>query len=291
MPPKTDLQISIIILNWNTPIDTAECVASILGHTSHDSYEIIVIDSGSAAGERDTMRERAESFPDIVRTVYLPDNIGFAAGCNYGASIARGDYFEFLNSDTTVGRNWLQAKLKIFNKYVHVGGVTSRIYENDCFVYSGRHQHLKTLHGASMMISRSAWKRVGSFDAGNFSPFCSEELDWSYRARKMGFKLLLSPKSIVFHHGSVSIDKYANSNQTLYIRLRNRMRFRLFNYGITDWLYKAEQKQFAREFYHAIRDGYLFLLVKAWMTNIYDIRHVLSERQIRRERRNQFRIG
>ena len=283
-------RISIIILNWNTPEDTIKCVESILCNTTYDAYEIILIDNGSEKERKEELEKHTGVLPDSVRIIYLPENIGFAAGCNYGASVATGEYFEFLNSDTTVERNWLSEKFKTFSHEPYVGGVTSRLFENSNFVYTDQKQYLKTLHGASMMISRSAWERVGEFDEKNFSPFCSEELDWSYRARSMGYKLLLSPKSIVYHHGSQSIKNYAENKKTLFIRLRNRMRHRLFNYSVDDCLDKKEVKQVLREFYHAGRDGYLVLLLKAWLINIYHIGNVLNEREARRKKRSKYKV-
>jgi len=283
-------QISIIILNWNTPEDTIKCIESILRNTIFDSYEIIVIDNGSDRKEKEKIKERSKTLPDFVKIIYLPKNLGVPAGYNCGVSVAKGKYFEIMNSDTTVEKDWLKEKLNTFLSEPNVAGVTSRLFEDNCYVYSDQKQYLKTLHGASMMISRLVFERVGEFDAKNFSPLYSDELDWSYRARRMGFKLLLSPKSVVYHHCSQSAKKYSDNKTMLYIRLRNRMKHRLFNYTINDWLDKNEFKQFTREFYHSIRDGYLFLLIKAWMTTIFDIQTVIYERIGRRKRRNRFKI-
>ena len=80
------MELSIIMINYNTPELTAQAVESILKTTHQVSYEILVIDNSS---ERDK-EYRPEALPAPVKVFYGIENKGFGNACNLGAEKAEG---------------------------------------------------------------------------------------------------------------------------------------------------------------------------------------------------------
>jgi glycosyltransferase involved in cell wall biosynthesis len=86
-PAVRDPQVSIIIPVYNNDRLTIECLTSILKHTKNMSYEIIVIDDGSAEKTKDVLSQ-------IKNIIYLrnPQNLEFLLSCNCAAQKARGKF-------------------------------------------------------------------------------------------------------------------------------------------------------------------------------------------------------
>ena len=97
------MDVSIIIVNWNTKDLLRACLASVFGQTQGIGYEVIVVDNDSSDGSAEMIRAE---FP-LVRLIVNEENRGFAAANNQGIAIASGRYVLLLNSDTVVYNNWL----------------------------------------------------------------------------------------------------------------------------------------------------------------------------------------
>ena len=95
------MQLSIIIINFNTYQLTVDCISSILRHTKEVDYEIILVDNFPMI---DYKQGFLELFPSLQ---YLRSdrNIGFGRANNLGMSIAKGDFLLLLNSDTLIKDN------------------------------------------------------------------------------------------------------------------------------------------------------------------------------------------
>ena len=238
-------------------------------------YEIILIDQGSCENEVELLRPLEQV--SGVEIHYLDKNLGYAGGVNYGVSRSSGDYYVMLNNDAIVKDGWLLEMYKTFISSEDIGGVTSNIIENDQQVIMSTGE-LKHLHGCSMMISKKAWDVVGELDSVTFYPGYGEELDWSYRARRIGYRLLKSDASIVLHGLSRSSNKNLSASTVAKIRLHHRVKFRFINYGVSDWL----SRHVFMEFINAFRKGELVLLVYSYVKVILGLRDVLVQREERK---------
>ena len=98
------IEVSIIIISFNTKKLTLECIESIKKNTDL-KYEIIAIDNDSKDGSPDEIRLK---YPD-VKLICNNQNKGFAKANNQGIKIARGKYFLLLNSDTIVYKKSIDA--------------------------------------------------------------------------------------------------------------------------------------------------------------------------------------
>jgi hypothetical protein len=94
------VNVSIIIVNYNTLHVLQPCLDSIVEHTKDISYEIIVVDNGSTDGSIEVL-----SADQRVTFVPTGENLGFGRANNRGLELANGKYIFFLNSDTLLRNN------------------------------------------------------------------------------------------------------------------------------------------------------------------------------------------
>ena len=94
------MDVSIIIVTYNTCQMTGECIDSIIEHTRDVDYEIIVVDNASRDASKQTF-----SHDSRLTYIYNEENIGFGRANNIGAREAKGDYLFLLNSDTLLTNN------------------------------------------------------------------------------------------------------------------------------------------------------------------------------------------
>ena len=99
------MDLSIIIVNFNTKKILGECLESIIKTTKKIKYEIIVVDNDSKDGSLVLLKKLAQKHP--VRIIVNKKNAGFGIANNQGAKIAKGKYILFINSDILVKKNVL----------------------------------------------------------------------------------------------------------------------------------------------------------------------------------------
>lgn len=129
------MDLSIIIVSYNTKKLTLECIDSIISNTKGINYEIIVVDNGSTDGTTEELKNRITR-PETVKTQKLKlienkKNLGFAAANNQGWKVAKGDYILFLNSDTEIGNNVLGQMVAWMDKSPEVGVATCSLKNKD----------------------------------------------------------------------------------------------------------------------------------------------------------------
>lgn len=108
------MDVSIIIVNYNTRELTKNCLQSIYQQTKDVEFEVIVSDNGSADGSVSMIKEL---FPSVV-LIENNANLGFGAANNRGLEVAKGKYIFYLNSDTVLLNN----AVKIFFEYFEAFG-------------------------------------------------------------------------------------------------------------------------------------------------------------------------
>ena len=103
------MDVSIIIVNYNTKLLISNCINSIYKYTKDIEFEIIVSDNGSKDGSIEMIKA---TFPNVI-LIENNENLGFGAANNRGLKIAKGKYIFYLNSDTVLYNN----AIKIFFDY------------------------------------------------------------------------------------------------------------------------------------------------------------------------------
>ncbi|MBN1507013.1 MAG: glycosyltransferase family 2 protein [Sedimentisphaerales bacterium] len=233
------MDVSIIIVNWNTRDILRDCLKSVYTRTEDIIFEVIVVDNASSDGSADMIRRE---FPP-VRLIENTENKGFAAANNQGMRIAQGRYVLLLNSDTIVLDDAIQRAVRFADGHLEAGVVGCRTLNADrslqitCFMFPsvlnlvlwitylykvfprsrfwGRARmtwwdrddarEVDVVTGCFMLVRRDAIDRVGLMDEQFF--MYAEEADWCYRFCQAGYKRLFTPEAQIIHLGGASSDQ------------------------------------------------------------------------------------
>ncbi len=236
--------ISIIALNFNQLEVTCEFLDS-CKMLQYPKYEIILVDNNSDENPSTIIQE---NYPE-VRLIINEKNLGFTGGNNVGIEAARGDYLFIVNNDTEVTPDLLDKLIRPFYKDDQIGMVSPKIiyYSNPNMIQyagfkkinpiTGRNStigqreidlgqynkpgYTHYAHGAAMMVKKEVVDKVGAFDDTFFIYY--EELDWSSRATKAGYKIFYQPYALIYHKESITMGK--DSPFKAYYHDRNRILF------------------------------------------------------------------
>jgi len=117
------MDVSIIVIHYDTPDLTSNCIKSIYQHTTGITYELIVVDNHSTFHDSNDIKE---DFPEII-LLKSETNLGFARGNNLGIRIATGKYILLLNSDTLLLENSIFKLFRYLETKPKVGVVSPRL--------------------------------------------------------------------------------------------------------------------------------------------------------------------
>jgi len=237
------VDLSIIVLSWNTRELTTACFEAIARATGTSSapeasprlsVETILVDNGSSDGTVDLVRAR---FPE-VEVIALPGNIGFAAGNNVGLRRARGRFGLLLNTDTQVDRHFINCALSFLEEHPDVGIAGVQLVHPDGRLQNSIHNFpslltellpkwllelalprrfpskrfhhaapvdVEAVLGACLFVRREAWERVGLLPEDYF--LFLEETDWCWSMREAGYRVVHLPGARLVHHSGASSKK------------------------------------------------------------------------------------
>ncbi|NLE45711.1 MAG: glycosyltransferase family 2 protein [Chloroflexi bacterium] len=252
------LDLSIIVVNWNTREMLANCLRSIEDTVTDFAYEVIVVDNGSEDGSQTMLRQL---FPQVC-LIENDENVGFARANNQGMANCRGRYALLLNSDAITTPGAVQSLWNLADTEPRAGIVGAQLLNPDgsfqashtpfptlfrellILTGSGRlvyepwypshgpeedkgPQIVDYVEGACMLVRREAFEEVGGLDEGYF--MYAEEVDWCYAMRERGWQVWYQPAARVVHLGSGSSQNRRSEREAdLY---RSRVRFFRKHYG------------------------------------------------------------
>ncbi|MDX1939455.1 MAG: bifunctional riboflavin kinase/FAD synthetase, partial [Saprospiraceae bacterium] len=135
-PPRTDVNIAVVILNYNGKKYLAQFLPSVIKNSPE--AEIIIANNGSTD---DSLHFLQKHYPDI-RRIEIKENLGFAAGYNQALKqlSKEWDYFVLLNSDVEVTRGWLNPLISMLEKDAAIAAVQPKIkayLQKGAFEYAG----------------------------------------------------------------------------------------------------------------------------------------------------------
>jgi GT2 family glycosyltransferase len=229
------MDLSIIIVNWNTRIMLRDCLASIPHPGKALDHEVIVVDNASEDGSTEMV---ATDFPE-ARLIRNRENLGFATATNQGLKMARGRHLLLLNSDTLVHGNVLADSVRYMEQHNDVGMMGCKVLNEDGSVqmtcsqfpsvlnlalqtfglnrlhrprWLRRYQMLdwardeerevEVISGCYLLVRREVIDRIGMLDEDFF--LYGEETDWCRRCATDGWKLVFAPVGQITHFGSGS---------------------------------------------------------------------------------------
>jgi GT2 family glycosyltransferase len=208
------MDISVIIVSYNTADLTVTCLESVLA-SRKISYEVIVVDNASSDGSADRIEK---TFP-LVRIIANKTNRGFGAANNQALRICAGRYVIFLNPDTTVDPESFFVMSAFMDAHPETGLAGPRVINPDgtgqdsvSHRYPGHRYGATDLGllpgdiacvlGACQIASSRLLHEIGGFDEDFF--LYGEDQDICLRIRKRGFEIGLIDGAVIMHHGGQS---------------------------------------------------------------------------------------
>jgi N-acetylglucosaminyl-diphospho-decaprenol L-rhamnosyltransferase len=263
MSDPDEMDLSIIVVNWNVKELLRNCLKSLLSAMTKSpglSTEIIVVDSASSDGSTDMVRTE---FPQLT-LVASSRNLGYAGGNNAGVAKANGRYLFLLNPDTVVQPDSLTQLVSFLDAHPDVGAVGPRLQWPDGSLQSSRrrfptlgslfwestllgqwfpeNRHIRRYHladhppdrtqpvdwvvGAAVMIRRQTWNQIGPIDESFFMYF--EETDWCKRAGLAGWQTFYLPTACVTHFEGKSSEQVVAARTLRFQRSKLRYTHKYF---------------------------------------------------------------
>lgn len=233
MKNNKSVDLSVVILNYNTKDLTRTCLTTLLAsRLGQYTMEVIVCDNGSEDGSADMI---AEEFPHVI-LVKNGKNLGFAAGNNPGIRRAKGRFVLLLNTDTEMHSDTLRVMIDFMDRNPDAGAATCKLLLPDGSMdpachrgfptpwvsltyllkleklfpktklfgeYHQGYKDLATIHevdcivGAFFMVRQEVIRQVGLLDEDYF--MYGEDIDWAYRIRTAGWKIMYNPTGTMLH--------------------------------------------------------------------------------------------
>ncbi|MBC2704928.1 glycosyltransferase family 2 protein [Desulfobacula sp.] len=230
------MDVSIIIINYNTWQLTKNCIESIYLHTEQHLFEVIVIDNASTDGSYETLSTLEF---DNYSYIYNKKNIGFSRANNKASLNATGRFLFFMNSDMVFVNDVIFHLVETLqnNSATGIAGpnfqnpdgslqISCRNFPNILFglskfipflkyFLSGQvlayyqkerdysiEQNVDTVSAGAFMISRKLFEDMGRFD--EFSFMYAEDADICRRVRDIGLKVTYNPAAVLIHFGGQS---------------------------------------------------------------------------------------
>lgn len=234
------MDLSIIIVNWNSAAYIRKCLASIYANTKDLAFEVFIVDNASF----DECGEIVKVEFPYVKFIQTKENLGFARANNLGFSQSTGRNLLFLNPDTEVLGRAIHDLLLSLDSIPDVGIVGPKLLNSDGSVQTSCIQPFPTIlnqvadierlrllsprlklwgmrpllesdrgtpvgveavSGACQMITREIFVTVGLFSTDYF--MYMEDLDLCYKVQKVGKKVCYLGSATIVHHGGQSAKK------------------------------------------------------------------------------------
>ena len=223
------IDVSIIIVNYNTSALVNDAVASVFEKTEGISYEIIIVDNATENLSETITAAGHES----VRLLQLDENVGFGRANNAGLQLARGRNVLFLNPDTVLLNNAVAILSRYLDENPACGACGGNLYDADMkptrsfrrvyptveslvattfvgrryerwkskgiisFNPTGKPLEVAYIVGADLMMRRKDLERYGSFSPDFFMYY--EEIELCHRIHEAGFKVMSVPEAKIQH--------------------------------------------------------------------------------------------
>lgn len=234
--------VTIIIANYNGEKYLSTCLNSVLA-TKYTLFEVLLVDDGSTDRSVQIIK-RFVAKDKRIQLLKNDRNLGAAASRNLAAKVANGEILVFLDNDTEVTPLWITEMVKTLSENRKIGGCQALLMDferRDTVQVAGTKIWAATGWGlpigagekskdkfkeidiialsAALAIRKDIFEKVGGFD--EMEAVVTEDLDLSWRIWIAGYKVVLSPKSIVYHWTkSVAMRKnMKHTNEKIYFHL------------------------------------------------------------------------
>lgn len=292
------MDVSVIIVNYNTKDLTSSCIESIFSMTNGITFEVILVDNGSTDGSKELFEHDQR-----INYIYNQENIGFGRANNHGYKYATGKYMFFLNSDTELLNN------AIYEMYCHMEQADDNVAcvgclltgkDNEQMFSYGRFPSVKSyaldlllyyhirincftdkpfpsavypltvdyVVGADLFMRRQAIEACGLFDPEYFMYY--EETDMQYRYKQHGYlsQIISSPHIIHYQGASNKRTPHKRSLRMACIGIKSSLRYANKHFG------KAGKMSVA--FLHLLMIPKILLYRVSWCEKCEEIKLIIS---------------
>lgn len=272
------MTLSICIVNWNTCDLLEACLRSIERYPPPEPFEVIVVDNASTDGSAERVRAM---FPKVI-LIANTENRGYAGANNQAIQRAQGEFILLLNPDTEVHPQTFARALAFLRQNPQVGAIGAKQIFPDGRIQSSlrafptplylmfevlgfaklfpRHPLFSAYRygwfdyerpievdqpmGTFLMVRRAVVEQVGLMDEA--FPLFFNDVDWCYRIRQAGWKIMYVPDVVITHHGGAStsqvrLEAIQESHRALerFYQKHYRKRFPLPIYFLIVWLIRV----------------------------------------------------
>ena len=246
------MSVAVVILNWNGKDFLKQFLPSVIKHSTDAT--IYVADNASTD---DSIEFLKSDFPALT-LIEISKNLGFAGGYNKALKNLKEDYFVLLNSDVEVTNNWISPIIELMNSDRSIAACQPKIrsfHQRNKFEYAGaaggfidsygypfcRGRLFDSLEedngqyddvaevfwatGACLFVRRDAYEEMEGLDEDFFAHM--EEIDFCWRLKRSGCKIMVEPRSVVYHVGGGTLPK--SNPQKTFLNFRNGLVLMLKN--------------------------------------------------------------
>lgn len=221
---------------------------SVIMHSTSEFCEVVVVDNGSTDGSVEWLKE---NHPQLKRIIF-DKNYGYTGGYNRAIAKLESEYVVLLNSDIEIKQRWCESLIELMdsdktvaaampkilsqispNKFEYAGacgGFIDKYYfpfcrgrimkqvENDNGQYDEQ-RDIFWASGAAMIVRKELYEICGGLDDDFFAHM--EEIDFCWRLQNMGYRIVVQPKSVVYHVGGATLSYL--SPKKLFYNFRNNL--------------------------------------------------------------------
>lgn len=263
------MDVSIIIVNYNTLKITKNTIDSVIEKTKDLNYEIILVDNASTDGSVEFFQKE---YKDKIIFIKNNENLGFGRANNKGIEIARGKYVFLLNPDTLLINNAVKILFDFMEKNKDCGVCGGNLFDENLqpnysfdelptsnlikeffkkkrnFNDTEKAEEVGFVLGADMFIKKCILEKIGFFDEDFFMFY--EELELTYRIKKNNYKVISVPEAQIIH-----LEQKSSKSKDLRIK-------QLFN-GKYKYFYKTENLKTCKKIYYSSQ---IFSFIKYFLT-------------------------
>jgi len=241
------IKIAVVVLNWNGKSWLEKFLPTLVNHSKEAT--VFITDNASTDGSVSFVKD---NFPS-VKVIVNAKNGGYAKGYNDALKQIDAEYFVLINSDIEVTDGWLSPIISLMDSDKQIASCQPKILDYNSktkFEYAGasggfidnlgypfcrgrifdfleedKGQYNDATEvfwatGACIFVRADSFWEVGGFDADFFAH--QEEIDLCWRMKSKGHKIMVEPKSIVYHVGGGTLD--AGSPFKTHLNFRNNLK-------------------------------------------------------------------
>jgi len=233
------MEISVIIPMYNAENTIIESLRGLESQERRD-FEVVVVDDGSTDTSPELVTEFGNQSKLPIRLLGQ-ENAGPATARNLGAEYSNGRIIVFLDSDCIPPPNWIEAMTRSLGGAIVGCNCGYKVRNTDSLIaryvdyeIARRHEkmigkNMDTMGSYSASFLKSVFTKVGGFDTG-YASANAEDFDLAFNLRRMGYSLLFTGETLVYHYHPTTLGKYLKQQYgrgywrvRLYLRNRDRI--------------------------------------------------------------------